>query len=323
MGNWKKHFIISLLIGLMLPSIFFSHALRKGATEADTSIPGESAQYETTDQSQLSISVLMKNGEVCNMELNTYLTCVLLQEMPAEFEMEALKAQAVVSRTYALRRYKANNKHSEASVCTDASCCQGYCSEEKYLENGGTQELLEKVKKAVVDTSNEVLCYNGALIEATYFSCSGGMTEDAQAVWGTDVPYLQAIASPGEEHAKHYMDTVVFSVNEFNKLLDYQMTGKPETWIESISYTNGGGIDKIRLCGKDYKGVDIRQRLGLRSTAFVLTIVGDAVTITTKGFGHRVGMSQYGADAMAVKGSAYQEILSHYYRGTDLVSYTG
>jgi stage II sporulation protein D len=167
-----------------------------------------------------------------------------------------------------------------------------------------------------------VLTYEGSLIEATYFSCSGGSTEDAAAVWGTDFSYLRAVDSPGEEHAAHYTDTVSFTVDELEQRLGVALAGE---WIGRVSYTAGGGVDTILIGGKCFTGKEIRTILGLRSTVFEMEVSGETVAITTRGFGHRVGMSQYGADAMAVSGSSYEEILAHYYPGTtiELTNETG
>lgn len=274
------------------------------------------------DQSEQTI-VMVKNGEtVLPALLDDYIVCVVLGEMPVDFELEALKAQAVVARTYTCRSLD-QSKHKDADVCTNPSCCQAYIGVEEYLKNGGSTAGLEKVKTAVSETAGEVLTYQGELIEATYFSCSGGRTEDARAVWGTDVPYLQSVPSPGEENARHYTDTVRFTTDEFCQLMGQQFSGQPAGWIKNIQYTQGGGIASITIADQTYSGTQIRQKLGLRSTAFVITITGNSVTVTTKGFGHRVGMSQYGAEAMAVQGSDYQQILYHYYLGTQLKNLFG
>ena len=171
-------------------------------------------------------------------------------------------------------------------------------------------------------TKNMVLTYNGELIEATYFSNSGGRTEDAQSVWGSDIPYLQAVDSPGEEAYGHYTDTVKFTAKEFQQLLGDELLGRSGTWIKSVTYTPGGGVDTIKIGNVTYTGTKLRSLLGLRSTAFVITASGDSIIITTKGFGHRVGMSQYGADVMAVNGSDYRQILKHYYQNTTLQQWT-
>ena len=137
------------------------------------------------------------------------------------------------------------------------------------------------------------------------------------AVWGSDVAYLQAVDSPGEEKATHYVDTVSFSLQEFADKLGVKLSGN---WLGKITYTDGGSVDTIMIGSHKFTGTQMRQKLGLRSTAFVIAPVGNSVTVTTKGFGHRVGMSQYGAEAMAVQGKTYKEILAHYYPGTTLQS---
>lgn len=265
--------------------------------------------------------LVLHEAEVTEMDLDDYLVSVVLCEMPASFEQEALKAQAVVARTYALRHAQKSKKHEDAAVCTDSGCCQGYISEKDYLADGGTEEKIEKVRSAVEQTKDLVLVYDNALIDATYFSCSGGMTEDAVAVWGRDVPYLQSTESPGEEIATHYTDTVQLSSEEFAEKLGIDTNSSPSTWLQSIAYTSGGGVDTARICGKEFKGTELRKLLSLRSTAFVMTVLGNTVTITTKGFGHRVGMSQYGAQAMALEGNHYEQILTHYYTGVELVQF--
>lgn len=276
----------------------------------------------TEDTSQIveqtDIAVL-HNGEVIEMPLEEYVLCVTLAEVPGSFEVEALKAQAVVARTFTCKRMD-QPKHENCPVCTDSGCCQAYISVDSYLNKGGTRETVEKVKNAVDATAGQVLMYQGSYIEATYFSCSGGRTEDALAVWGNDVPYLQSVESPGEEMATHYTDTVVFSKREFLSRLGLSSDA---VRIENISYTDGGGVASVTVCGKTFSGTKIRSLLELRSTAFAITPLGDNVTVTTKGFGHRVGLSQYGAEAMAVQGKTYVEILSHYYQGTELVSAPG
>lgn len=311
--------MLAVILGLGIPWIIFTVAHK---TQKEQLPPETVAQAQPTQQPtepQFLLPVLMADGSVENMELDAYVTCAVLGEMPADFESEALKAQAVVARTYALRRFRLQPKHDGGAVCTDYACCQAFCSEAEYLQKGNTQQDLDKISEAVSQTHGQVLKYEGQLIEATYFSCSGGRTEDALAVWGQDIPYLQAVDSPGEEEAAHYIDTVTFTLSELEQALGTSLEGN---WLGAVTYTQGGGVDTISIGSTQYKGTQLRQLLGLRSTAFVMTAVGDTVTVTTKGYGHRVGMSQYGADAMAVNGSSYQDILSYYYPGTALETYT-
>lgn len=318
--QYVKEILLCLLLGMMIPYMMFVLAKKETNKEVHERVKENITSQEKEADEFQTIIVMDEKNSVRTMDIDDYLTAVVLCEMPASFEKEALKSQAIVARTYALRRKVIGGKHKNADVCTDSNCCQGYCDIEEYINAGGTMDSLEKVKDAVIKTRGLVIVYNEELIDATYFSCSGGMTEDALAVWGSDVPYLQATESPGEEGASCYTETVTLSVTEFAGKLQLELRGSPETWIEDITYTSGGGVDHIRICGKEYRGTDIRKILGLRSTMFTITVIGTTVTITTKGFGHRVGMSQYGADAMATQGKRYDEILTYYYKGTQLVS---
>ncbi|MBQ9167682.1 MAG: stage II sporulation protein D [Oscillospiraceae bacterium] len=325
---WKQ-IGTAAVMGLLVPGVILSLAVaftdREKQPETVVSISQTSMPAETDTLVQaapsLLISVLLDDETVSEMELDEYLVGVVLAEMPVSFETEAHKSQAVVARTYALKRSTSQPKHSGGAVCTDSSCCQGYLSPEDYLAKGGTQEEINQIREAVQDTSGLVLTYEGELIEATYFSCSGGSTEDALAVWGTDIPYLQSTSSPGEENASHYTDTVYFSKDEFASALGVNLSGSAVGWLGSVTYTEGGGVNTMEIGGTVYKGTTLRQLLGLRSTAFTMMATEDGISITTRGFGHRVGMSQYGADAMAVSGSTYEEILAHYYEGAELVNY--
>ncbi len=319
MMNKCKGIMFAVILGLVLPAMvinMFSGQSAKNARE-----PTTAATKPDDGDTRQQIAVMMDDGSIEKMDLENYLICVVLREMPASFETEALKAQSVVARTYALRRCNGGEKHVEAAVCTDANCCQGYCTAEQYIADGGSQESVEKVKSAVEATEALVLIYNGTLIDATYFSCSGGKTEDAKAVWGAEVPYLKSVDSPGEENVDRYVDTVTFDKEEFASLLGIQLAEKEQVTIGKITYTNGGGVDTIKVCDKTFNGTQFRKKLSLRSTAFLISVVGQTVSVTTKGFGHRVGMSQYGADAMAVCGATFPQILAHYYTGTQLVNY--
>lgn len=282
--------------------------------------PGTVVPETVAPQQELtSCDVSVRMGDnVERKRLEEYLVGVVLAEMPASFEEEALKAQAVVARTYTMRAAFTGGKHGDGSVCTDYACCQAYTEPENYLQQGGNQADLDKIRHAVETTAGLVLTYEGKLIEATYFSCSGGSTEDALAVWGTDYPYLQATPSPGEEDAAWYTDSVAFSAREFQNALGITLSGAPGSWFGEVTYTEGGGVDTMVIGEKTYRGTELRTLLGLRSTAFTVD-AGERITITTRGYGHRVGMSQYGADAMAASGKSYADILAYYYQGTALV----
>ena len=318
---------MAFVMGIVLPGLLFSVGEKLITRTMPETMPegsvtaSEPTVQQLPEQTTARVSVLLSEG-IVEMDMQTYLTGVLLAEMPVDFSSEALRAQAVVSRTYALRRNTVAGKHSQGAICTESSCCQAYRPIEEFLDKGGTEELLDKVKDAVESTAGQVLIYNGALIEATYFSCSGGRTEDALAVWGTDIPYLQAVDSPGEENATHFVDAMQFDAGEFATLLGISPSGPTSGWLGAVTYTDGGGVATMVIGGKKFTGTEIRQKLGLRSTAFAMLAVGNRIHISTRGYGHRVGMSQYGAEAMAVHGSDYQQILAHYYPGTQLSVYT-
>ncbi len=323
MNNSGKAWLMAFVMGILLPGLLFSASERfikrpESIQQPENTVAATEPTREQLQQQSTDVVVLLPEGQVM-LNMQDYLTCVLLAEMPVDFDEEALKAQAVVSRTYALRRNTVGNKHPQGAVCTESSCCQAYRAIEDFLAKGGTEQMLEKVTRAVESTRDQVLIYQGALIEATYFSCSGGRTEDALAVWGTDIPYLQAVDSPGEENATHFVDTVEFTVGEFASLLGIPSTGCK---LGAVTYTDGGGVATMTIGDKVFTGIQIRQKLGLRSTAFSIYASGEKIHISTKGYGHRVGMSQYGAEAMAVRGDDYQKILYHYYPGTQLTVYT-
>lgn len=304
----------AFLMGVLLPALLLqlSTALPERQSPQETA----ASQPQSAQQDAAWIPVLTADGSVQMMELDTYLLGVVLAEMPADFELEALKAQAIVARTYALKRQEEGSRHPQGAVCMASACCQAYTTEARYLSQGGTQQSVEKIRQAVLATAGEVLTYEGELIEATYFSCSGGRTEDAAAVWGTDIPYLQAVDSPGEEAAAKYSAQVWFSPEKFSAALGASLSGSPEDWLGVVTYTEGGGVASMVIGGTAYSGVELRSLLGLNSTSFTMTADDSGITVNTLGHGHRVGMSQYGADAMAAAGSTCEQILSYYYQGT-------
>lgn len=255
------------------------------------------------------------------MDMEDYLVGVVLAEMPASFQMEALKAQAVAARTYTIRRSNENSRHGHGTICTDHTCCQAYIDPQEYVENGGSGNAVDRVTRAVADTAGEVLVYDEELIMATYFSCAGGITEDAVAVWGQDVPYLQSVISPGEESAPVYSDRKIFTPEDLQTLLGIRLKGDPDDWFTHVTYTPGGGVDTLTIGNIPYRGTTLRTLLGLRSTIFTVSVENGKIIFLTRGFGHRVGMSQYGANAMASAGKNYKEILQHYYTGTEIVQY--
>lgn len=320
MGALWKDMLAAVFLGMVLPGIVLNGAVMlqrdQPAEELQIAVPVET---ETSDKN-FRIMLRKSDTEMVALDMETYLVRVLLGEMPTTFEDEALKAQSVAARTYARKAVETGGKHGDGSVCNLSGCCQAYLEPEPYLNQGGTEAGIEKMRNAVRETAGQCLEYDGELIEATYFSCSGGRTEEAVAVWGSEYPYLQAVDSPGEENARWYTDEITFTTEAFFAALDLEVPEENQQWLGRITYTNGGGVETIVIGGRLFTGTRLRSLLGLRSTAFTIEIKEDRICVTTKGYGHRVGMSQYGAEAMAAAGSDYRKILAHYYPGTELVT---
>ena len=305
---WKD-ILAALWLGILVPGITLHYgvfmARQGGAGVVPEPVPAVTGERE------------MVCLDTRQLPLEAYVTGVVLGEMPASFHEEALKAQAVAARTYA-RKSLQSGKHGSDTLCSDSGCCQAYSSEEDYLARGGSLEGLEKVRSAVQDTEGLVLTWQGEIIDAVYFSSSGGSTEAALAVWGTDYPYLQPVESPGEQVPRSHCETLIFSPETFRELLQQELPGSPVTWFGEPEYTEGGGLASVEICGRSYTGVQLRSALGLRSTRMEIRPEHQRITVITQGNGHRVGMSQYGAQAMAEDGSDYRRILAHYYPGTVL-----
>lgn len=309
--------VLAALAAFALPFLLLPKAAPQEAPPAtEPSVP-EAAQTEpaASFDDALTLRVQTEDG-VRELSLHDYLTGVVLAEMPTDFAPEALKAQAVASRTYALRK-SAARKHADADVCGSFACCQAWIPAEDYA---GT-EALAKAAQAVRETDGLVVTYDGVLIDATFFSCAAGSTESALAVWGSDVPYLQAVESP--EHEERYEESVTVSASEFAAVLrerypEIALDGAPETWFGAQTRTVGGGLDTVEIGGISLRGTELRTLFSLRSTVMTLTPETDGVKIATSGYGHRVGLSQYGADALAAQGEDFEEILLHYYQNTQL-----
>ena len=316
MSTLGKAAVLSLAAVLLIPS---AASVQPRAEQEPMVVLVQ--QPEAQDARTITV---LRDGEAVQMELDTYLTRVVLSELPASFEPEAMQAQAVAARTFACCQ-QLRGKHPDADVCTESACCQACLSEEQLHARlgDGFAAAWDKASAAVQATEDEVLTYDGALIEATYFSCSGGTTEAAAAVWGSDVPYLQSVSSPGEQEAARYQSTETLSPQAFAaaiRTLDegLRLSDDPADWVQGITRTDGGGVDTACIGGRTFTGTQLRRAFGLNSTKFTLQYRSGAFIFDVLGYGHRVGMSQYGAEAIARLGFDYRAILRYYYRGADL-----
>lgn len=263
------------------------------------------------------ITVLYENVPQ-RMELDSYITGVVLSEMPAAFAEEALKAQAIAARTFALK-VKNSGKHSPYDICSDSGCCQGYTSKMHYIRQGGKEETYRLISRIVSSTSNRVVTYHGELIEAPYFSCSGGWTESSVAVWGNEFPYLISKECPGEEESPHFQQELFFNDDEIRKKLN--LPQYCSVVPDSITYTSGKGIQNICFEEYEFSGKEFRSKMDLPSTFITITPEESGLRVQVNGFGHRVGLSQYGANALANSGYNYNQILDYFYPGTKVVSH--
>lgn len=267
---------------------------------------------EVETENKMYVTVRRSNGSVINIEFEEYIIGVVSAEMPAAFHEEALKAQAVLARTYALKTLERNN------ILTDNSGTQNYKSnaELQSLWGSSYNTYYNKIKKAVETTKGMYLTYNGEIIDAVYHSTSNGMTEDAKNVWGNAVPYLVSVDSPYDSINSSFQKEITFTYAELTSKLGVTVTS--DTIFNILSRTSGNRVGMIQIAEKDFTGVEVRMLLGLRSTDFEIAKTESGVVITTKGYGHGVGMSQYGANGMAKNGSTYIQILKHYYKGVTL-----
>lgn len=278
-----------------------------------------------------TVNVLLADtGEVKEFAIDDYLEGVVAAEMPASYDTEALKAQAVAARTYTLYKKlhggSGIESHKGADVCTDYHHCKAYSSEEKLRQNWGAKydEYHEKISGAVRGTAGEILVYEGEPINAVFHAISSGRTENVSEVWGGELPYLKSVESEGDTLASGYESTARFPMEEFYTILEgagcaVDRGADPGTIVSGLSHTEGGSVAKISFFGTEFAGTKVRTLFSLRSANFTLAFESGEAVFTVHGYGHGVGMSQQGANYMARNGYLYKDILTRYYTGTEIV----
>lgn len=274
-----------------------------------------------TDYSVVTVEI---DGTPTELPLEDYVAGVVAAEIPNDFPTEALRAQAVAARTYAVYKLSAGRPeaHPEADLCDDYHHCAAW--RDIAVETAAGNDL-SRVQQAVEDTAGEILTYDGAPIAAVFHCVSGPRTESAQDVWGEDIPYLQSEVSPGGSAYDGYEDAVTLSADAFRDVAmqafpSADVSGAPDSWFKASVRSEAGGVITVELGGVTVEGTAVRELFGLQSTNFTLTTTDDSITFHTIGYGHGVGLSQYGAKYMAEQGASYPEILAHYYEGTTLTS---
>lgn len=291
------------------------------------------AQPSAADYDETTTVTLYTQGAVRELSLREYLTGVLAAEMPAGFPEEALKAQAVAARTYTL--YKMNlysgegqgpEVHQGADLCDDPAHCEAFADlsvQAASLWGDSAQIYQPRIEGAVAATDGMILVYEEEPIAAVFCAASGEQTESAKDVWGSDLPYLVSVDSPGSQDCSQYEGTVIISQQDFvqtiqEKWPEADFSEAPSAWFRDSHRTEAGSVVDVLVGGVRLTGSEVRQALGLNSANFKVRVDGGDLVFTTIGYGHGVGMSQYGARYLAMDGQTYDAILSHYYPGTQL-----
>lgn len=290
---------------------------KQESKETSNNTKDDTANSSITNNNNFStgkvITLNRTRGDVVQINLEEYLIGVVAAEMPASFNLEALKSQAIVARTYTLKLLESGR------IITDDVSTQVYKdnAELKNMWGNSYNTYYNRIKNAVSSTSGLCITYNGSLIDAVYHSTSNGYTEDSVKVWGNDIPYLKTVTSPWDTSASSYLRENTISYDKIRTVLGINFDSS--SIIEIISKDESGRISKIKFDDKELTGVEVRNLLGLRSADFDFTMTDVGVLFTTRGYGHGVGMSQYGANGMANSGYSYDKIIKYYYSGVNIV----
>ncbi|MCI5970984.1 MAG: stage II sporulation protein D [Oscillospiraceae bacterium] len=319
----KKFFLWILTVSLLVFALpFLAVNMRK--------TPKEEKKNNIEFDSDSKISVYINDEKNCvEMPFEEYITGVVCAEMPALFEVEAIKAQAVATRTYTASKIKASsanadNTHSGAAVCTNPAHCQAYISKKEAYQKWGenAETFYNKISSAVFSTKGEILTYQDEPIRAVFHSSNSGRTENAADVWGGDFPYLKSVESGGENLSPKYQTEYTVDYNVFADTIKAEYPDADLTkFVGNITRTEGGSVNTIEIFGNEIKGTKMRSLFMLKSANFDIKKEGQNVIFTVHGYGHGVGMSQYGANYMASQGKNYVEILQNYYQGAQISMY--
>ena len=289
----------------------YNNVVKESSNKVEVKKEEDIVKEEVIDNN-IYVNVRRNNGNIEKYELEEYIIGVVGAEMPASFNKEALKAQSVVARTYALKSIKSNKQ------LTSDNSTQNFKDNNELKKMWGINynTYYNKIKSAVLETKGLYLSYNNDYVDAVYHSTSNGNTEDAVYVWGNSVPYLKSVSSEYDNTNKNYNSTITLTYNEISNKLKNSIDSN--TKFNIISRTSGNRVKEIEINGTTYSGVEFRKLLNLRSADFSIENNGANVVISTNGYGHGVGMSQYGANGMANNGSSYRDILLHYYTGVSI-----
>ncbi|WP_411334105.1 stage II sporulation protein D [Metabacillus indicus] len=313
------------LIILMIPTLLVAPFMNDPSSgELSEDLQNKKGEQLMLGKSMIDVPVYRSSSEkIENIPLEEYVIGVVASEMPADFEEEALKAQALAARTYVVKQMMFDKlpKVPEGAVVSDTTSHQVYKNNDQLKKQWGKDYnwKMTKIYNAVASTQGQILTYDNKPIDASFFSTSNGYTENSDEYWTAALPYLKSVESPWDEKSPKYHDQTVISVRDFEKKLGVKLGSGGEVG-KVIERTSGKRVAQVDFNGKKLSGREIREKLGLRSSDFAWQLKGDQVVITTKGFGHGVGMSQYGANFMAQDGKKYKDIVSYYYQGAKVGS---
>ena len=319
---------ILFALTLIIPAILvlpFSEGKASGKLgEALQQAPAKNVTAAKTADDGVEVAVYrFSKAKIEDIPLENYLVGVVAAEMPADFKDEALKAQALTARTYIVKQMLSKDHLGlpKGAIVGDTEIYQVYESEADLRKNWGMDYnwKREKILNAVRATSGQIITYKGKAITASFFSTSNGYTENSEDYWPNSFPYLRSVASPWDKSSPKFNNQKILSVRDFEKELGVKLSGST-TIGKIIERTAGKRVGKVNFNGKILTGRDIRDKLDLKSSDFNWVRKGDNIIITTRGYGHGVGMSQYGANGMAAEGKNYQEIIKYYYKGVAITS---
>ena len=311
-----------MVVLLFLPPLLFPPRPDAAPAEPESNPPviGEEPAPRLDDETTLRV---WDGEKVWETTVAEYLPGVVRGEMPAVFEPAALAAQAVAERTYIFYHLRGGPKaaHPDADVCTDPSCCSAWLSLEAARERWGDhfEEYNAKIQRAVEETDGQIILYQGVPILAAFHSSSAGATANSGEVWVSDLPYLRSVASPESgDSVPNYYSAVTLSADEFRSTFlashpDADLSGDAGGWITDVTQNDSGRVEHLTVGGVTVTGGEVRGLFGLRSTSFTVSAEGEEITFRVTGYGHGVGMSQYGANELARQGKSWQEILQWYY----------
>ncbi|KYD07041.1 MULTISPECIES: stage II sporulation protein D [Heyndrickxia] len=311
--------ILILAVSFAIPSLLvLPFSKEKASGKLDENMKEKNT---STLQSSIDIAVFRNTSQkVEQVPLEEYVVGVVASEMHATFEEEALKAQALAARTYIVRQLLSGNKGiPKGANVTDTVSDQVFQNKKELKKHWGSkyQKNINKITKAVKATEGKILTYDGKPIFASFFSTSNGYTENSQDYWANAIPYLKSVESPWDKKSPKYQYQQEFVVNDVEKKLGVTLRDNKEV-STNFTLTEGKRIGTVIIGGKKFTGREVREKLGLRSSDFSLARKGNKIIVTTRGYGHGVGMSQYGANGMARSGKSYKEIVQHYYQGIEI-----